>query len=154
MKSIPGPTGIDLTNELWMRSHLDVMRRESEARIQEALIALIEAVDDVRRLRDDPGFGELSPSWRDGVNAVHAKFLLRLQELGVTPIEAVGRKVDPSLHQVVRVVDDSAEEETIIREEMAGYLWRDKVLRLAKVVSAARKSAAKPSDSAFHNNVG
>lgn len=63
----------------------------------------------------------------------------------MTPIETIGQKVDPYLHQVIEVVSDSGEPETIVREELAGYLWDDRVLRVAKVVSVARNSKANES---------
>ncbi len=136
----PGFGGFDLDSQLWMQSHLDVLRRDYETRIHSVLATLIEAADDAQRLCDDASFRQLPGFWQDGLKTLHAKLLHRLSELGVTRIATIGAKVDPRLHQVIEVVPQPGDPETIVGEELAGYLWNDQLLRAAKVVSVAQDS--------------
>jgi len=57
-----------------------------------------------------------------------------LGELGVKPIEAVGKEFDPNLHNAVMHVEDENFGENIIAEEFQkGYMYRDSVVRHSMV---------------------
>lgn len=55
-----------------------------------------------------------------------------LKGLGLTEIEAIGKKFDPSLHEAVEEVDGK-EPGMVIEEVEKGYSYNEKVLRPAKV---------------------
>ncbi len=73
-----------------------------------------------------------------GVELVYKQLLTAFEELGVKPIEAVGKEFDPNLHNAVMMVDDEELESGTVAEEMQkGYLYRDSVVRhsMVKVVN-------------------
>lgn len=73
-----------------------------------------------------------------GVELVYKQLLTAFEELGVEPIEAVGKEFDPNLHNAVMMVDDDEMESGIVAEEMQkGYLYKESVVRhsMVKVVN-------------------
>ena len=73
-----------------------------------------------------------------GMEAVYKQFTTVLEEIGVTPIEAVGKEFDPNLHNAVMAVDDDSLESGTVAEEMQkGYMYKDSVVRhsMVKVVN-------------------
>lgn len=73
-----------------------------------------------------------------GMEAVYKQFTTVLEEIGVTPIEAVGKEFDPNLHNAVMAVDDDSLESGTVAEEMQkGYMYKESVVRhsMVKVVN-------------------
>lgn len=73
-----------------------------------------------------------------GMEAVYKQFTTVLGEIGVTPIEAVGKEFDPNLHNaVMHDEDDSMEPNTVSEELQKGYMYKDSVVRhsMVKVVN-------------------
>jgi len=73
-----------------------------------------------------------------GVELVYKQLLTAFEELGVKPIEAVGKEFDPNLHNAVMMVDDEELESGTVAEEMQkGYMYKDSVVRhsMVKVVN-------------------
>lgn len=73
-----------------------------------------------------------------GVELVYKQLLTAFDELGVKPIEAVGKEFDPNLHNAVMMVDDDTLESGTVAEEMQkGYLYKESVVRhsMVKVVN-------------------
>ncbi|MCH5267995.1 MAG: nucleotide exchange factor GrpE [Lachnospiraceae bacterium] len=73
-----------------------------------------------------------------GIELVYKQMLTAFEELGVTPIEAVGQEFDPNLHNAVMMVDDDELESGMVAEELQkGYLYKDNVVRhsMVKVVN-------------------
>ena len=57
-----------------------------------------------------------------------------LDELGVKPIEAVGKEFNPDFHNAVMHVEDEGLGENIIAEEFQkGYMYRESVVRHSMV---------------------
>ncbi|MFW9777315.1 MAG: nucleotide exchange factor GrpE [Candidatus Heimdallarchaeota archaeon] len=71
-----------------------------------------------------------------GFQAIHKQFQSFLKNEGVKPIQALGEKFDPNLHEVVSVRSSSEEEDTILEEIETGYLINSSLLRPAKVIIA------------------
>jgi len=72
----------------------------------------------------------------DGLRMTHRQILSQLAGVGVKPIEAVGRRFDPRLHEAVGVVPAQSPNQasgTVAGEVLKGYLFNDDVLRPAKV---------------------
>ena len=60
--------------------------------------------------------------------------LTSLEEAGVKPIDAQGKEFDPNLHNAVMHVEDDELGENIVAEELQkGYMYKDRVLRIAMV---------------------
>ncbi len=73
-----------------------------------------------------------------GMEAVYKQFTTVLEEIGDTPIEAVGKEFDPNLHNAVMHDEDETKEANIISEEFQkGYMYKDSVVRhsMVKVVN-------------------
>ncbi len=69
-----------------------------------------------------------------GMDAILTQFKTILSSLGVTEIEAVGRKFDPALHEALLHIDDEKYGEgEIVLELERGFMLGDKVIRFAKV---------------------
>lgn len=85
------------------------------------------------------GFDGLSDEEREtpfvkGIEAVYKQLQTVFEELGVTPIEAVGQEFDPNLHNaVMHDEDDSEESNKVIEEFQKGYLYKDSVVRHSMV---------------------
>ena len=65
---------------------------------------------------------------------IYKQLITTLDELGVKPIEAVGKEFDPNFHNaVMHVEDDSVGENIVVEEFEKGYTYRDQVIRHSMV---------------------
>ncbi len=63
-----------------------------------------------------------------------------LSKNGITPIESVGKKLDPNLHQaMMEIVDDQKEPGSIIQEIQKGFMMKDRLLR-PSLVGVSKKT--------------
>ena len=70
----------------------------------------------------------------DGMNKVYKQLITELENLGVKPIEAVGKEFDPNFHNaVMQVENDELEPGTVAQELLKGYMYRDTVVRHSMV---------------------
>ncbi len=70
----------------------------------------------------------------EGMEKIYKQFMKTLEDMGVTPIEAVGKEFDPNFHNAVMHIDDESFGENIISQELQkGYLYRDTVVRHSMV---------------------
>ena len=70
----------------------------------------------------------------DGMNKVYRQLLTELDNIGVKPIEAVGREFDPNLHNAVMQVESEEYESGVVAQELLkGYTYRDTVVRHSMV---------------------
>lgn len=79
---------------------------------------------------------EMDESVKTGLMNVVKMFVETLEKLGVTEIEALGKELDPNLHNVLMQVDDAENSGKIVNVFEKGYMMGDKVLRHASVVVA------------------
>jgi molecular chaperone GrpE len=95
---------------------------------------MLPIVDNLER-----GFDGLSEEDKEnpfvkGIEAVYKQLQTAFEELGVTPIEAVGQEFDPNLHNaVMHEEDDSGESNKVVEEFQKGYLYKDNVVRHSMV---------------------
>lgn len=81
---------------------------------------------------------EKQTPFADGMDKVYKQLAKAMDELGVTPIEAVGKEFDPNFHNAVMQGEDEELGENIVSEEfLKGYMYRDSVVRhsMVKVVN-------------------
>ena len=65
---------------------------------------------------------------------VYKQLMTTLEEVGVKPIEAVGKEFDPEFHNAVMHVEDENFGENIVTEEFQkGYTYRDSIVRHSMV---------------------
>ena len=73
----------------------------------------------------------------DGMNRVYKQLLTELENIGVKPIEAVGKEFDPNLHNaLMQVASEEYESGVIVQELQKGYTYRDGVVRHSMVAVA------------------
>ena len=73
-------------------------------------------------------------SFAEGMKLVYKQLVTALEDLGVEPIEAVGKEFDPNLHNaVMHVEDEKAGENIIVEEFQKGYTYKDTVVRHSMV---------------------
>ena len=78
--------------------------------------------------------GEKDGAFADGMNKIYKQLMTELENLGVTPIEAVGKEFDPNFHNAVMQVESSEYESGIVAQELQkGYMFHDTVLRHSMV---------------------
>lgn len=78
--------------------------------------------------------GEESPIY-SGMNLVLKQLNDFLGDNGLQPIEAVGRRFDPNLHDAIaHEPSDDVPENTVVRQTRRGFKFRDRLLRPAAVV--------------------
>ena len=73
-------------------------------------------------------------AYRKGVEMIMTQFCATMEKLGVTPIDCLGEKFDPALHNAVMHVDDEEKgENEIVEVFQKGFKLGDKVIRFAMV---------------------
>jgi len=66
-----------------------------------------------------------------------------LSKNGITPIDSIGKKLDPNLHQAMMEIDDDQKEPgTIVQEIQKGFMMKDRLLR-PSLVGVSKKSEIK-----------
>lgn len=74
----------------------------------------------------------------EGMDKIYKQLMTTLEELGVKPIEAVGKEFDPEFHNAVMHEESDEHGENEVSEELLkGYTYRDSVVRhsMVKVVN-------------------
>ncbi len=100
---------------------------------EDAARALLPALDNLRRAVDHAPEGT-DNAFLEGVRMTVRQFEEALTSLGVTPIEAVGARFDPSVHEAVAGVESAAvEHDTVVDELQRGYRLHDRVIRPSMV---------------------
>lgn len=73
-------------------------------------------------------------SFAKGMEMIYKQLIKMLEDVGVTPIEAVGKEFDPNFHNAVMHVDDENLGENVVASELQkGYMYRNSVLRHSMV---------------------
>ncbi|MEN8614715.1 nucleotide exchange factor GrpE [Dehalogenimonas sp. THU2] len=96
-----------------------------------AFLAILPVLDDYSRALAAVPEHLAGESWVQGMALIEKKFRQLLAREGVTPMKTVGEHFDPGLHEAV--LRCAGEEGIIVEELMAGYMFKDKVLRQAQV---------------------
>ncbi len=106
----------------------------------ELISRLLPVLDDLNNVLDHRPEG-VDPSWAKGLELSVRKLEEALGTHGLQPIEAVGSRFDPKMHEAVGH-EESREhpEDTVVSELRRGYRIRDRVVRPA-LVKVARPPA-------------
>lgn len=85
---------------------------------------------------------------RAGIELVYKNLTSLLERMGLSPVLALGKAFDPHVHEAVMVETDPSVKGEIVTEELQrGYLFKDNLLRPAKVkVSKGTKKEIRGSD--------
>ncbi len=95
---------------------------------------MLPVVDNFERGLSGLSEEEKEGAFAAGMQMVYKQLLTELDNLGVKPIEAVGKEFDPNLHNAVMQVESEEYESGIVAQEMMkGYTYRDAVVRHSMV---------------------
>lgn len=90
-------------------------------------------------------------SIKEGLKLVHQKFTKILDEQGIKKIEVKGKEFDVDYHEaLMQQPSKDCEPNTVLEEIEAGYIYKDKVIKHAKVVVS--KEIEEHDDSIKSNN--
>ena len=100
----------------------------------ETLKKILPVIDNLERAIETVA-PEDKNSFEEGVEKIYRQLMDTLEEIGVVPMNAVGKDFDPAYHNaVIHEKDEENPEENIVVEEMQkGYMYKDNVLRHAMV---------------------
>ncbi len=120
------------------------MQREKENIRDFAVIdlarALLPVLDDLDRALNAPRDNRHVKHFLKGIKLIEAQLFKVLEDKGVKPIKALGEAFDPNLHEAVTVDAESDKpDNTVVEELQRGYIYKDKIVRPAKV-KVAKKS--------------
>ena len=77
---------------------------------------------------------EKDGAFADGMNKIYKQIMKQMEDLGVTPIEAVGKEFNPNFHNAVMQVESEEYESGVVAQELQkGYMFHDTVLRHSMV---------------------
>ena len=83
---------------------------------------------------DDNNFGDETSKFLEGFRMVYNQTRSLLEKFEVKEIECLGKEFDPSVAQAVVVEKDESKESGIVLEVFQkGYMYKDRILRLAMV---------------------
>jgi len=99
------------------------------------IIKLLPVVDDFERSMEHIDDIESTKSVKDGIKLVYEKLLKLLSEQGVKKMQTKGEPFNVDYHDaLMQKKDDSVPPHTVLEEIESGYMYRDKVIRHAKVI--------------------
>lgn len=95
---------------------------------------LLPVVDNFERaMLATPSEGE-GKAFADGIAMIYNQMTKTIEDLGVKPIDCVGKEFDPNLHNAVMHIEDESLGENVVAEELLkGYMYKDSVLRHSMV---------------------
>ena len=95
---------------------------------------ILPVIDNLERGFDGLSEEEKENPFVKGIEAVYKQMMTSMEEIGVTPIEALGQEFDPNFHNaVMHDEDDSEESNKVIEEFQKGYMYKDSVVRHSMV---------------------
>ena len=102
---------------------------------------LLPIFDNFERALGDPS-NDIK-SLKEGLEMILKQFSSFLEKERVEPIEAIGEKFDPMIHEVLTSEESSEHEEnTIISQFVKGYMINNRVIRPSQVIISKKPSPA------------
>lgn len=105
---------------------------------KEVLAKLLPVVDNLERGLDGLSEEEKQEAFPQGIVKTYQQLMTTLDEIGVKPMDPVGKEFDPEFHNAVMHEDNDEMGENLVSEEFQkGYMYKDTVLRhsMVKVVN-------------------
>jgi molecular chaperone GrpE len=76
-------------------------------------------------------------------NIINKDMVSILSKNGITPLDSIGKKLDPNFHQAMMEIDDDQKEPgTIVQEIQKGFMMKDRLLR-PSLVGVSKKTENK-----------
>jgi len=129
------------TDELRVR-----LQRENETRLDQfkanLFARLVPILDNLKRAEDSAKASGDFESLKQGIDMVINQFVRELENNEVQVVETEGKKFDPKIHEAFLVTDtEEPEQDNLILQELEqGYLFKEKLIKAAKVKVAKLKS--------------
>ena len=105
---------------------------------KEVLTKLLPVVDNFERGLDALSEEEKEGAFAQGFIKIYQQLIAALEEIGVKPMDAVGKEFNPDFHNAVMHEENEEMGENLVSEEFQkGYMYKDDVLRhsMVKVVN-------------------
>ena len=105
---------------------------------KEVLAKLLPVVDNFERGLDALSEEEKEGAFAQGFIKIYQQMITVLEEIGVKPMDAVGKEFNPDFHNAVMHEENEEMGENLVSEEFQkGYMYKDGVLRhsMVKVVN-------------------
>jgi len=116
------------------RTEIDQMNLLNYA-AESFIIKLLPVVDDFERSLKHINDAKDTGSIKDGIKFMYDKLLKILNDQGVKKMEVLGKPFNVGYHDaLMQRIDNSVPPHTVIEEIDPGYLYKDKVIRHAKVI--------------------
>jgi molecular chaperone GrpE len=121
------------------------LQKENENRLEQIKAdffkKLIPIMDNFKRAIDSAQSSADYESLKQGINMTHSQLLSTLKESGVETIPTSGRKFNPQTDEAFMTEDttDPNKDNEVVEELEPGYLFKDKLLKPAKVKVAKLK---------------
>lgn len=112
--------------------------KEKQAMFETGAKSVIEkilpVIDNFERGLSTVPEAEKDTGFASGMNMIYKQLLTELENIGVKPIEALGKEFDPNLHNaVMQVASEEYESGVVAQELLKGYTYRDGVVRHSMV---------------------
>ena len=93
------------------------------------------AIESDESLKNSEGFDKII----NHLDIIHKDMISILKKNNIHPIESIGKKLDPNLHQAMMEIEDESKENGIILQEIQkGFMMKDRLLR-PSLVGVAKK---------------
>ena len=114
----------------------------------ESIIAkLLPIIDDLERSLKHMDDAKDLDSVKNGVKMIYDKFMKILDAQGVKKIEAAGKPFNVDFHEaLMQRKSDGVEPHTVLEEVESGYIYKDRVIRHAKVIVSEESSDENTND--------
>ena len=120
------------------RKRFEKQRQMAYTNAQADLISkLLPVLDDFGRALNNVPDAIRADNWLSGIDLVERKMRTILENMNVTPIEALGQPFDPNFHEALgQEPSDEFESGSVCREMLKGYQIGSQVIRPALVYVA------------------
>ena len=99
------------------------------------IVKILPIVDDFERSMEHIDDINNNTAVKEGIKLVYEKLLKLLNEQGVKKMQTKGEPFNVDFHDaLMQRKDDSVPSHTVLEEVESGYIYRDKVIRHAKVI--------------------
>lgn len=119
----------------------------SEEEVKALILKLVEQDDSLQRMNDEfakiatptiwtlHNFKEQLASWSKGFEINHRQWGVFFNQIGIYKTGMVGEKFNPNHHEVIATKNDiSKNQNTILETELTGIIYKNILIRRAKVV--------------------
>jgi molecular chaperone GrpE len=115
------------------------LQREREISLKYAeenvLKELLPGIDNIDRAMEQGQDSNSMESLLEGIELTRKGLSATLEKFGVKAIESIGEPFDPNIHEAVAMEEtEEMEPNRVLKEFQKGYLYKDRLLRAAKVI--------------------